>query len=308
MLLYLVHFSSSMTDSRKTKLGWFLVVAPIPLLIAAISGYAIAAFIAAQSLGTSASPTMGQTVQLLFGIGGLLGLLGIFVGMPVGIYLLTSRTPKAILADSNAQTPSALEYRSASAFAKTTIGLLLAFTLAASIDVFAQGAVLGYLSTFSFVGIVPSLSLPFALQYANITASVIFPLSAMTYLMWKYRAYRNIQALSPKETTYSHLWTVGGYIIPFINFFMPFRIMKEIVRESKAEQVARILIVWWIAFLVAQIILEITPANTTTAFGAITTWTAVGTLLWDVGMVIAAVSLMIIMSAVTKNQDRLALR
>jgi hypothetical protein len=286
MLLYLVHFSSSMTDSRKTKLGWFLVVAPIPLLIAAISGYAIAAFIAAQSLGTSASPTMGQTVQLLFGIGGLLGLLGIFVGMPVGIYLLTSRTPKAILADSNAQTPSALEYRSASAFAKTTIGLLLAFTLAASIDVFAQGAVLGYLSTFSFVGIVPSLSLPFALQYANITASVIFPLSAMTYLMWKYRAYRNIQALSPKETTYSHLW----------------------IRESKAEQVARILIVWWIAFLVAQIILEITPANTTTAFGAITTWTAVGTLLWDVGMVIAAVSLMIIMSAVTKNQDRLALR
>lgn len=293
-----------MTDSRKTKIGWFLVVAPIPLLVVTIATYAIIAFIVAQSLDANSDLAFGHAAQLALGFGGLLGVLGIFVGMPIGIYFLASRTPKDLVLDPAAQTPNAIEYRSAAAFAKTTIGLLVAFTIAASIDVVAQSAILGYIATFSLAETIPSFRLAYNLHYANDVAGLLFLTTGMFYFAWKYRAYRNLHVIRTGELKYSHTWAVGGYFVPFANIVVPFRVMREIIRESKATIAVEFLMTWWIAFLVAQIAIELTPTDLETFVVPLAAWKAIGSLLWDVGMIISAISLMIIVGTVTTHQDR----
>jgi hypothetical protein len=60
---------------------------------------------------------------------------------------------------------------------------------------------------------------------ASITGFVFF-------LMWFRRAYKNIQIIG-YETPYKDGWAVGGFFVPFINFFYPYEIMKTIWQKMR---------------------------------------------------------------------------
>ena len=63
---------------------------------------------------------------------------------------------------------------------------------------------------------------------------IVFLATAITFLLWIHRAYRNLPALgNPKQRLeYSPGWAVGWFFIPFANIVYPFKVMREIWQKS----------------------------------------------------------------------------
>lgn len=89
----------------------------------------------------------------------------------------------------------------------------------------------------------------------------IFVITAVLFLMWLHRAYRNLHALGarPLETTPG--WAVGYFFIPFVNLVKPFHVVRELWNKSDPQaqshegfgnfpQGTPALIGWWWAFWV----------------------------------------------------------
>ncbi len=49
----------------------------------------------------------------------------------------------------------------------------------------------------------------------------------ISFLMWFYRAHRNLNALGNDELEYKSGWTIWGFFIPFLNLVRPFQMMRE---------------------------------------------------------------------------------
>jgi hypothetical protein len=60
----------------------------------------------------------------------------------------------------------------------------------------------------------------------------IFFVTAVVFLMWLHRAYRNLPALGAAGLDTTPGWAVGYFFIPFVNLFKPFQVTSEIWRES----------------------------------------------------------------------------
>lgn len=97
------------------------------------------------------------------------------------------------------------------------------------------------------------------LSLITLLGSVIF------YFFWILRAYRNLHSLQFKPTEYRTGWAIGSYFVPFLNYFRPYQIMKEIWFGSqpdyklldedvfdlhKRRSSTSILTSWWTAFLI----------------------------------------------------------
>ena len=77
-------------------MGVLCIVLPPIILVVLMAMYAMASCISAQSGGGTGSDgafMLGNIMRLLMGLGGILCILGMFVGIPVGIYLLAQPTP-----------------------------------------------------------------------------------------------------------------------------------------------------------------------------------------------------------------------
>lgn len=62
---------------------------------------------------------------------------------------------------------------------------------------------------------------------------VIYITTVVFFLMWIYRAYKNLRALNPaNRLDNSPGWAVGSFFIPFANLFIPYRVVKEIWQKS----------------------------------------------------------------------------
>lgn len=87
---------------KRNTLGIILVAAPFPLLIATLTCYPIVSFVMTSITAASANPSstiliIGQTINTLLALTGLIAIIGIPIGMPIGIYLLcTPEKPKAL--------------------------------------------------------------------------------------------------------------------------------------------------------------------------------------------------------------------
>lgn len=69
-----------------------MIIFPWIVLPAVLAGYAISSFVIAQTSAVGADVgAIGGAVNLLMGLGGVLGVLGFLVGLPVGIYLVTRK-------------------------------------------------------------------------------------------------------------------------------------------------------------------------------------------------------------------------
>jgi hypothetical protein len=145
---------------------------------------------------------------------------------------------------------------------------------------------------------------------------ITFVISAVLFLMWLHRAYRNLPALGarPLETTPG--WAVGYFFIPFVNLIKPFHVVREIWNKSDPEAQSYegfgsysmgtpAIIGWWWAFWIianisARIIDRIT-GNAETISEMITA-TRLG-IVADVLLVIAAVLAVLVIRGIDERQE-----
>jgi heme/copper-type cytochrome/quinol oxidase subunit 2 len=88
---------------------------------------------------------------------------------------------------------------------------------------------------------------------------ILLVLTAVFFLMWQYRAYKNLPALKIRNPEFTPGWTVGYWFIPILNLFRPFQIIRELWNESDPDfdpelgflshsLGAPTIISWWWAF------------------------------------------------------------
>lgn len=62
-----------------------------------------------------------------------------------------------------------------------------------------------------------------------------FPIAlicGIPFIMWFYRAYKNLLALGIKNLEYALHWTIISFFIPILNFIYPYKVAKEIWNAS----------------------------------------------------------------------------
>lgn len=291
-----------MNDRKKTIFGWLLIIVPVPLIVATLACYAMYAFSAAASINDVEPSTIALSIQILMGALGIVGILGVFIGIPVGIFLLISRAPLDLDA-SEISSPITQEYRSAAALAKVTVGSLIAFSLAASVDVFRQGAMIGYLKTLNLQSALPKFSSTFRLDIIEPIVLVLFLISAISLLRWKYLAYKNAMINTP-SIRYSHHWAVAGYFVPIVNFVMPYKTMKELAAAHRADIASHFLLFWWASFLAAQVAVAVVPDQKVNEIVLLELWQTSFQLIWNMSLILSAVALIFIVLDITSKQEQ----
>lgn len=59
--------------------------------------------------------------------------------------------------------------------------------------------------------------------------------SVVLFLVWLYRAHKNLGSMKPAHLEYSPGWAVGWWFIPFANLVKPFQVVREVWWESDPE-------------------------------------------------------------------------
>ena len=69
-------------------------------------------------------------------------------------------------------------------------------------------------------------------QFAVLAQLGSFFMTAIFFLLWTYRSYRHLSALSDRNLRFSPGWAVSWYFVPIMNLFRPYQVMKEMWEES----------------------------------------------------------------------------
>ena len=69
-----------------------------------------------------------------------------------------------------------------------------------------------------------------------INLAVLSIASAITFLVWFYKARCNLPALGADDCKYSRGWAVGGFFVPFLNLIRPLQVMREVWHASDPEE------------------------------------------------------------------------
>lgn len=93
------------------------------------------------------------------------------------------------------------------------------------------------------------------------TQLVAFGLTALAFIAWIYRLRVNLRALGVRKPDFARYWSVLGFLIPAVNFVLPYQVMAEVWRASdpsvldrfewKRVEPPRILMVWWGTVVIA---------------------------------------------------------
>lgn len=130
--------------------------------------------------------------------------------------------------------------------------------------------------------------------------SILFVTTAVFFLRWKYRAYKNLQVACEEPLSTTAGWSCAVYFIPILNIFRPAMAMHELQARSKAN-IGVSVYAWWILWFIGGIIANATLRNSTGRFDQ--RFFNV-TLLNVVVLVIAGFLLLKIIKTVTEKQRR----
>jgi hypothetical protein len=113
---------------------------------------------------------------------------------------------------------------------------------------------------------------PFAVSYrelltdqhrahvVNTTFAVLLAATAIAFIVWFWRAYRNLEALG-LPARHAAGWAIGGWFVPFLNFVRPKQIANDLwgavgaARDAEPEPPGGsvLLAFWWAAWLGALV-------------------------------------------------------
>lgn len=92
-------------------------------------------------------------------------------------------------------------------------------------------------------------------------------LSAIFFIMWFRRAYNNLHICGVKELPYKEGWAAGGWFVPFISLYYPYRIMNSIwsgtqsairkIGERHQQEEDGYIGWWWTFWIIANLIANI---------------------------------------------------
>jgi hypothetical protein len=69
-------------------------------------------------------------------------------------------------------------------------------------------------------------------------------------IIWTYRARKNLDAFPDAETPISAGWSIAGWLVPFVNLVMPYRVVANIARETlRRADTPAVVKVWWAAWV-----------------------------------------------------------
>jgi hypothetical protein len=123
-------------------------------------------------------------------------------------------------------------------------GKAFAFLVAAGLSVYILISLTGALVDISQLGTLaktpPGLRTPTfeltATEAATLLIRVLMIGVAMAtgvfFLIWIYRAHKNLKALGATDLKYSPGWAIGGFFIPVLNIVRPYQVVAEIWRAS----------------------------------------------------------------------------
>jgi hypothetical protein len=93
------------------------------------------------------------------------------------------------------------------------------------------------------------------------TQLVAFGATALALIGWLYRLRVNLRALGVRKPAFARYWSVLGFLIPAVNFVIPYQVMAEVWRASdpsvldrfewKRVEPPRILMLWWGSVVIA---------------------------------------------------------
>jgi hypothetical protein len=75
------------------------------------------------------------------------------------------------------------------------------------------------------------------------------------FLIWFYRAHRNLHSFGVEGLRYSPVWAVGGFFVPILNLVRPYQVMKEVWwgsdpgPDAGIRRGAPLLVWWWASYL-----------------------------------------------------------
>ena len=88
--------------------------------------------------------------------------------------------------------------------------------------------------------------------------------TVIAFLVWLLRVHENLPALGLRKLTYSSAWVLGWWFIPFLNLYLPYKVLMEIWigsdPDNDASEVSESaqspgLLGWWWATFAASIVL-----------------------------------------------------
>jgi hypothetical protein len=101
----------------------------------------------------------------------------------------------------------------------------------------------------------------------------VYIFSAVMFLIWLNRAYKNLTPLQARDTEFSSGWAVGWWFIPFLNLFKPFQVVREIWYESdpiidteqrflsaSLRSAPTYMGIWWAFWIISNVAANITGA------------------------------------------------
>ncbi len=147
------------------------------------------------------------------------------------------------------------------AFAKVMLGFMV---LMSALDIFSNFLQHQLLEDFKHAP--PNLETARAndLRHQTIVGVEVigYILTAIAFLMWTHRVYRNLPSLGAKHLEHSPGWAVGWYFIPFANLVKPYSVTVEIVKYSDPKGIGvnaratstSIVGTWWALYLISGII------------------------------------------------------
>lgn len=126
---------------------------------------------------------------------------------------------------------------------------------------------------------------------------LLFVVSVVAVCMWTYRANANLHDRGVEGLEFTPGWAVGWYFVPFANLFKPLHAMREIWRESMADdgsfasETPSLLSRWWACWIAGNILTNINErllVNNDTAYigvSLVCTLLSVGASIWLIDIV-----------------------
>jgi hypothetical protein len=73
------------------------------------------------------------------------------------------------------------------------------------------------------------------------------------FIMWMFRAYKNVDAVARGARRYDHGWAIGAWFVPILNLFRPKQIINDIWRAGGNQpEPPALLAVWWVMWLITN--------------------------------------------------------
>lgn len=89
---------------------------------------------------------------------------------------------------------------------------------------------------------------------------ILFLITAIVFGRWIYLAQKNLPELGARYLRFGPGWSVGVFFVPVLNLWAPYQAMRDLAKASREprtwhlEDTPVLIIVWWILWLLTQVI------------------------------------------------------